>query len=151
MRYPIRIFRAVALMFTIAAAGSLLSGCSETPTAGPGVAGENAEGEKNDPGPAPEGQSEPEPDAANEKINLPLPDQSSITPSPANPPTHIITQQAVYYKAGPQQAIPPDGKLEPGTKVSVVREAGSYCEIKAENGIQGYVTTDSLKLIKVNQ
>ncbi len=93
MRHPMQIFRAVALMFTIAAAGSLLSGCSETPTAGPGASatGENAEGEKNDPGPAPEGQSEPEPDAANEKIILPIPNQSSKTPVPAISPTPLIS------------------------------------------------------------
>ncbi len=93
MRHPIQIFRVVALMFTIAVAGSLLSGCSETPTAGPGASatGENAEGENIDPGPAPEGQSEPEPDAANKKITLPIPDQSSKTPVPAISPTNVIT------------------------------------------------------------
>ncbi len=149
MRNPNKLFHAVVMMSAIAMVGSLLPGCSETPTAGPGQSsGENSEDENQDPGPAPEGQSEPEPDAAPDKIPLPIPDQSSKSTAPPTSPTHVITHQVEYYKAGPQQAIPPDGKLESGTKVSVVRNDGSYTEIKAENGIQGYVAADSLKPIE---
>jgi len=104
MRHPMQIFRVMALMFTIAVAGSLLSGCSETPTAGPGASGtgENAEGEKYDPGPAPEGQSEPEPDDANEKIVLPIPDQSSNTPTPANLPDGKLRENMNPFNGKPK-------------------------------------------------
>ncbi len=150
MRYSIRFFRGVVAISAIVLFAGLFSGCSETPTAGPAASanGENGEDGNNDPGPVPEGQHEPEPANENEQIELPIPDQSSRSANPDLSPTHVITQQVVYYKAGPQQAIPPDGKLEAGTKVCIVREAGSYTEIKAENGVQGYVTADSLKRLE---
>ena len=64
--------------------------------------------------------------------------------------THVISiPVATWYKAGPQQGSPPDGQLREGTKVKLIRNAGSYCEIVAETGEVGFVTTDSLR--EINQ
>ena len=78
------------------------------------------------------------------------------TAQPPQPPTsptftHTITIDAEYYTDGPQQARPPDGTMKAGTKVTVVEEAGSYCRVKSENGIQGYVTVKSLEATAANQ
>lgn len=62
--------------------------------------------------------------------------------------THIITTDAEYYTTGPQQARPPDGTLEAGTKVKVVEEAGSYCRVETEDGVVGLVAGDVVKEVK---
>ena len=59
--------------------------------------------------------------------------------------THTITIDTEYYTDGPQQARPPDGTMRAGTNVTLVEEAGSYCRVKSEEGIEGYVATGSLK------
>ena len=59
--------------------------------------------------------------------------------------THVIkAPSATWYKGGPQQGSPPDGQIPGGTKVKLIRDAGSYCEIVAESGEAGYVSTDSI-------
>jgi hypothetical protein len=59
--------------------------------------------------------------------------------------THVVTVDTPYYTAGPQQARPPDGTFQAQTKVNVLRDAGSYCQVKAENGVTAYVSTAALK------
>ena len=75
------------------------------------------------------------------------------TNQPPQPPTaptytHTITVDTEYYTDGPQQARPPDGIMKAGTKVNVVEEAGSYCRVKSEDGVEGHVATGSLKAIE---
>ena len=72
------------------------------------------------------------------------------TNQPPQPPaaptfTHTITIDTEYYTDGPQQARPPDGKMKVGTKVSLVEEAGSYCRVKSEDGVEGYIAAGSLE------
>ena len=62
--------------------------------------------------------------------------------------THEITTETEYYKAGPQQAMPPDGKFQAGTKVKMVREEGSYVIVQTEEGEEVYVASNSLKPIE---
>ena len=62
--------------------------------------------------------------------------------------THTITTDTEYYLSGPQQARPPEGKLKAGTKVEVLEEAGSYCRVKSEDDVVGFVVTDSLKAVQ---
>ncbi len=62
--------------------------------------------------------------------------------------THVITSDTVYYMSGPQQARPPEGKFKAGTKVTLVRKAGSYSVVRSETGIQAYVSTGSLRAVK---
>lgn len=59
--------------------------------------------------------------------------------------THVIVLETVYYTTGPQQARPADGKFEAGTKVKLLRRAGSYSQVKTEKGILAYVASDALK------
>jgi len=59
--------------------------------------------------------------------------------------THVVAVDTPYYTAGPQQARPPDGTFKAQTKVSLVRDAGSYCQVQAENGVTAYVSTGALK------
>jgi hypothetical protein len=58
--------------------------------------------------------------------------------------THVIATDTAYYLTGPQQASPPDGTFKAGTKVWLLREAGSYVRVRAENGTEAYVSRDSL-------
>lgn len=65
--------------------------------------------------------------------------------------THTITSQTEYYTTGPQQGRPPDGELAAGSKVVSVENAGSYSLIKAEDGTQAYVASDTLEEIASNE
>jgi hypothetical protein len=59
--------------------------------------------------------------------------------------THVVTANTPYYTTGPQQARPPDGTFQSQTKVRVIRDAGSYCQVQSENGITAYVSAGALK------
>jgi hypothetical protein len=59
--------------------------------------------------------------------------------------THVVAVDTEYYLTGPQQARPPDGTLPAGTKVTLLEEAGSYCRVRSEGGIEAYVSTNSLQ------
>jgi hypothetical protein len=78
----------------------------------------------------------------------------SITPpniaTPAVPEsefTHQIVTDTEHYKVGPQQAQPPDGILAAGTRVVVLEDAGSYVRVRSEDGVEGYVASDSLEAV----
>ncbi len=60
--------------------------------------------------------------------------------------SHVIVANTAYYKAGPQQAQPPDGTFQAGTLVSLLKSAGSYSLVRTAGGIQAYVATDSLQV-----
>ena len=53
----------------------------------------------------------------------------------------------MYYKGGPQQARPPDETFKAGTKVTLVRDEDSYCQVRSERGVMAYVSSDALKEI----
>lgn len=59
--------------------------------------------------------------------------------------THVIAEETAYYLNGPQQAMPPQGRFPKGTKVTIVRDAGSYAVVTSENGITAHVATSALK------
>lgn len=59
--------------------------------------------------------------------------------------THVVTEETAYYLNGPQQAMPPQGKFPKGTRVTLVRDAGSYAVVTCESGITAYVSTAALK------
>ncbi len=62
--------------------------------------------------------------------------------------THTIgSVNEYYYVGGPQQARPPEGAFSKGTKIRLVRDAGSYSLVQNETGITAYVTTGCLKKI----
>ncbi len=61
--------------------------------------------------------------------------------------THIVKFPAQYYTGGPQQARPPDGVFDSGTRVQLVEDAGSYWLVEAEDGTTAYVSTGSLESI----
>ena len=55
-----------------------------------------------------------------------------------------------YYLTGPQQARPPEVKFKSGTRIRLLRNAGSYSQVQSESGITAYVATGALKPIKKN-
>jgi len=59
--------------------------------------------------------------------------------------SHVIKQETEYYTSGPQQGSPPDGKFPQGTKVNVRRRTGGYSLVKAQDGTEGYVSSDALE------
>ncbi len=68
------------------------------------------------------------------------------------PFTHLIAGLGGvhYYLTGPQQARPPEGKFKPGTRIKLLRNAGSYCVVQSETGITAHVATSALKPIEKN-
>ena len=58
--------------------------------------------------------------------------------------THVVVKSTLYYKGGPQQAQPPDGTFTAGTKVRLLRAAGSYSRVRSEGGIEGYVAAKAI-------
>ncbi len=62
--------------------------------------------------------------------------------------SHVIKFEIEYYTTGPQQGRPADGKFPAGTKVSIVKKAGSYVLVQSEKGVSAYVSTDAVKLKK---
>ena len=68
-----------------------------------------------------------------------------MSEEPAQAFTHVVTSKTEYYLDGPAQARTPDGSLEVGTKVALLEEAGSYCRVQTEGGIEAYISTDSLQ------
>ena len=62
--------------------------------------------------------------------------------------THVIhTAKEQYYLNGPQQAQAADGNFPKGTRVKLIREAGSYSIVQSESGITAHVTTGCLQQI----
>jgi len=59
-------------------------------------------------------------------------------------PTHVMTAETAYYTTGPQQGRPPEGKLQTGTRVQVLKADGSYSQVKTDAGVVAFVSTDSL-------
>ena len=57
----------------------------------------------------------------------------------------VIAEDTVYYKIGPQQAQPPDGTFRAGTRVTLIREAGSYSLVRSADGTRAYVVGSALK------
>ena len=76
-------------------------------------------------------------------------DPASGDAAPAAAPgeyfSHVVKQETEYYTSGPQQGSPPDGKFPPGTKVNVRRRTGGYSLVKAQDGTEGYVSSDALE------
>ena len=66
--------------------------------------------------------------------------------------THIIqTAGEQYYLNGPQQARPPDGTFPKGTRVRMIRNAGSYSIVQSESGVTAYVTSTCLKALSTKK
>lgn len=79
----------------------------------------------------------------------PAPADKPAPVKPAQPAlTHVVHVDCVYYTDGPQQARPPDGTFKAGTKVKLVREAGSYSLVESAAGVRAYVSTGALAPIQ---
>lgn len=59
--------------------------------------------------------------------------------------THSVTKESEYYITGPQQGRPADGKLASGAKVLHIKDQGSYCQVRTEDGETVFVSCDALK------
>ena len=71
---------------------------------------------------------------------------SCVAPPPAGESglTHVVHVDSVYYTTGPQQSRPPDGTFKAGTKVKIIRDAGSYSQVESDGGVTAFVSTGSL-------
>jgi uncharacterized protein YgiM (DUF1202 family) len=56
----------------------------------------------------------------------------------------VLAEEVEYYKTGPQQGQPPDGKFAAGKKVNVRRRTGSYSLVRTSEGVEGYVSSDAI-------
>jgi hypothetical protein len=59
-------------------------------------------------------------------------------------PERVLSTAAEYYLNGPQQASPPDGTFPAGTKVTLVRDAGSYSLVRSAAGVEAYVSNEAI-------
>ena len=75
--------------------------------------------------------------------------------APGNAPTaetsfpDVITSSTAYYTDGPQQGRPADGTLAEGTRIRVIKDAGSYSVVQTADGIHAYVSTGAIGKEKV--
>jgi hypothetical protein len=69
-------------------------------------------------------------------------------PAPKKSFTHVVTGDSEYYVGGPQQASPPDGTFATGTKVRLIKNAGSYSIVESATGVQAYVSTDAIREVE---
>ena len=58
--------------------------------------------------------------------------------------THVITAESPYYVTGPQQGLPPEGKLNTGTRVRLIKASGSFSQVKTDAGVVAFVASESL-------
>jgi hypothetical protein len=65
-------------------------------------------------------------------------------PVPKETWTHQLTRDEPWYE-NPAQALPPNGTVRKGTKVRVLNPSGSYSEVLTDEGVRGYVASDSLR------
>ena len=61
--------------------------------------------------------------------------------------THEIVGNTTYYLDGPQQGRNPDGTFAIGTRVKLIRDAGSYAQVESESGVIAFVSVSSLKML----
>jgi hypothetical protein len=89
----------------------------------------------------------PQPEAVETSEKVTPQEASAVeeTVATENAYTHELTVETPYYTEGPQQARPPDGIMQAGTKAKIVEDAGSYALIEMEDGTKAYVIADSLK------
>ncbi len=60
--------------------------------------------------------------------------------------TYVVLRETEYYRDGPQQGRPADGKLPAGTKVRLIERAGSYVRIQTGPDQVVFISAASLKL-----
>lgn len=69
----------------------------------------------------------------------------TMTDSDSAPaPGLVVLTETEYYTTGPQQSRPPDGKLSAGTQVHMVNDGGSYVQIESADGLQCWVSADTV-------
>ena len=69
---------------------------------------------------------------------------SQTAPAPKETWTHELTRDEPWYEH-PAQGRPPNGTMRRGTKVRVLNPSGSYTEVLSDDGVRGYVASDSLR------
>ena len=75
-----------------------------------------------------------------------LPTEPAANPAPSGDGiTHLVIQDAIYFKSAPQQDGSPDGGFRAGTKVTLVEDAGSYALVRSADGIEAYVSVTALQ------
>ena len=69
--------------------------------------------------------------------------EAGIADAPADF-THVVQRDVDYYVGGPQQTRPPNGTFAKGTKVRLIKAAGSSAQVRSKEGVIGFVIADSL-------
>jgi hypothetical protein len=68
------------------------------------------------------------------------------TPATRETWTHQLTQDEAWYE-NPAQGRPPNGTIRKGSKVRVLNPAGSYTDVLSEDGVRGFVSSESLRAL----
>ena len=76
---------------------------------------------------------------------------SHVKMAPIVVATHLVASDTEYFKNTPREDQPADGSFAAGTKVCVVTEGEKYVVVKSTDGIEGYVTFDSIQLLTENR
>lgn len=79
------------------------------------------------------------------QIGESLHEDHETQPSPVSEFSHVILNETEYYTTGPQQGRPPDGTFSAGTKVRIVRDAGSYLLVRADSGVEAFVASSAVR------
>ena len=80
--------------------------------------------------------------------------ENALSNEPSNSEhfTHEVVRDEPYYTDSPMQGRSPDGVFKTGTRVSLTNmEIGAYSHVVAENGISGYLASDALKRLELDE
>ena len=61
--------------------------------------------------------------------------------------THVLTEDAPYYKSSPAQGSPADGTFKAGSKVLLLVPGEPYSQVKSQDGTTAYTTTAQLQAL----
>lgn len=75
-----------------------------------------------------------------------VPENNLVTPPPKQF-THVVKAEQPYYYTGPQQASPPEGIFEVGTKLVLTSREGAYCHVVDARGLHVSTAFDGLEPI----
>lgn len=62
-------------------------------------------------------------------------------------PSHVLIRDEAWYAEGPQQARPPDGVLQAGTRVRLVAHNGSYSVVETVTGQTAHLASGALRAL----
>jgi hypothetical protein len=56
----------------------------------------------------------------------------------------MVTKRTEYYLTGPEQAAPPEGRFDEGTRIRIIAPDGSFVKVQSASGTTAYISADAI-------